>query len=235
MVLRRGSLWRPGQDPVRAAAAFKKRRGFPAGFHLGYQRVPRALLMKIAKAPPVEVKHHDGGEDFVPVLQAGSIRGIVTGIIAGTGEDQRIGRYMTVQTIQLKGNITLLSTGTPANSSDIVRLLVIHDKQANGGLPSVTSVLRAALYDAYMNLDQAKRYTVLWNMIVPMNATCAVGASAGQHESYFNFYKKVKIRITYNADLGAITEITESNIFILAISSRGLARMCLTTRLRFTG
>ncbi len=191
--------------------------------------------MKIATGPRLEVKHHDGAEDFVPVTQGGSIRGIATGIAAGTGENERIGRFCTVQTIQLKGNITLLATGTTTATSDIVRLLVIHDKQANGGLPSVTSVLRAALYDAYMNLDQSKRFTVLWNMITSINATCAVGASSGQHELYFNFFKKVKIRLTYNADLGAITEITENNIFLLAISSRGLAIINLTTRLRFTG
>lgn len=185
-----------------------------------------------------ELKNFDVVWQLNPVVATGTISPHLLTIAQGIGDTQRIGRKVTIKKVMLRGNVEIPSTSTPGNTSATVRIMLIHDKQANKALPGVTDVLETAVFQAFNNLSNKNRFVVLMDRMLVVQSKSGswdgTDDQFGENQVNFSYYKDVVIPIEYNAASGAITTVTSHNIFGLIISSVGIAVWAGNLRFRYT-
>ena len=153
-----------------------KSRFRPRGFRKGYDRTG-GFYGKFSKG--LELKFRDFSTDLPTMATAGTIRESMVTISQGTGESQRIGRKCTIKAINWRFKVELpITTGTSAQPSDVVRIILYLDKQCNGAAATVTNILENALYQSFNNLANKSRFRTLMDRTYDMNYTAAAGDGA---------------------------------------------------------
>lgn len=153
-------------------------------------------------------------------------------ISQGVGESQRIGKECVIRKIHLRGQWSL-PNGTTSNER--CRLMFILDTQCNGATATVGNVLETADIDSFLNLENTKRFKILYDRTVTLNAQANVSAT-----NTYPITKNVKwnkmcnIKINWSSTTGAIAELCCNNIFCMAISESGVGVFAGRYRLRFT-
>ncbi len=227
-------------DPRRGRKEqFLERRAkrFAASRASGMQRVFPILVP--ATAPSVlELKFHDVDIDDATIATGAIIQAGVNLIAQGVTESTRVGRKCTIRQIGWKWHIKLTGATSAANTSDIVRVMIILDKQANQALPAVLDVLETSNFLSFNNLSNKKRFRTLMDRTYALNASAGGGDGTtedyGEDSIYDSFHKKVNIPIEFNSTAGAITEITSNNLVILLASENGTSGFTSKVRLRFS-
>ncbi len=212
----------------------KRKRGAPS---------PRRRRRRVPVARPGEIKFHDLDVDDAVVATGGTIAedSLLT-IPEGIGEEQRIGRKITVVSVHMNWNILLPDTATANECTDTVRVIVYVDKQTNGAAPVVLDLLELADWQSFRNISNAQRFTFLLDQMVNVNCTAGSGRGATDTLSYGNnnrtlrWNKKLELPIIYDdsAATGAITTICCNNIGILTISRAGFAAFGSRIRVRYS-
>ncbi len=187
----------------------------------------------------IEKKFHDLDIDDTAIDNAGTIVAPSCNLIAqGTTEVTRIGRKATIASIHWHFETRLPTQTAAASASDVARIILYVDKQANGATASVTDILESANYQSFNNLANKSRFRTLMDRTYNLNASA--GGGDGTTEDYGqviesdSFHKKVNIPIEFDSTAGAITEIRSNNIGVLTISRSGVAAFASKMRLRFT-
>ncbi len=193
----------------------------------------------VQNGPEMELKFHDLDVDDTAIDTAGTIVAASLNLIAqGTGESERIGRKCTIKSVFIRFEVRLPTQTAGATASDVARIIVYLDKQANGATASVTAILETANYQSFNNLTNRKRFRTLMDRTYDVNALA--GGGDGTTEDYGQtiisdtLFKKVNIPLEFSAAAGVITELSSSNIGILTISRTGNAAFASKVRLRFT-
>lgn len=192
------------------------------------------------KSAGAELKFHDITIDDALISASGEIvEDSCNEITQGTTESQRIGRKCTIKFIDWRYNITL-NSGSVADVSDIVRVILYLDRQANGGGANVDLILgAAATYQSFNNLANKSRFRILCDKFYTMNPTAAAGGDATtlsmNRMKSVRFTRRCSIPIEYDNNTGALTEIRSNNIGVLLISKEGLCSFDSHMRLRFRG
>ncbi len=193
----------------------------------------------MAPAPTtLELKFHDVDLNDTLIATGGTVTPSINLIPQGVTEITRVGRKCTIRSIGWRFDLALATQTSGGNASDIARVLIYVDKQANGATANVTDILESADYQSFNNLSNKKRFRTLMDRVYDVNALA--GGGDGTTEDYGQvlindtFFKKVNIPIEYNSTAGAITEITSNNIGVLLISRGGLTTFNSKIRLRFT-
>lgn len=156
-------------------------------------------------------------------------------IVQGDQEYQRVGRQITIKKILCRG-IFVLANATPAET---VRLLLIQDMQANGAVPTVNTAIgftgKAVEIVDFNNIENSKRFKVLYDKQVDVNALTALAASANTRQLQFKFFLKCNIPIDYDstATTGAIATIRSNNLFMIGLSTTGTCILTFQLRLRY--
>lgn len=152
----------------------------------------------------------------------------------------RTGRKITIVKLFMRGEVILPATTVAADASDKVRILLVQDKQANGANPTAATLLETADINAFMNMFNVSRFTVLHDEIVAVNASAAgapTGTPAfGRQIVPFKIAKTgLNIPIEYDASAssGALTTIRSNNIFLFCISLSAKATVSHTCRIRY--
>lgn len=187
------------------------------------------------KATGVEKKFYDINLDDAVVATAGGTLSLPL-IAQGTGEENRIGRKCTLTDIGFRYAVTLPSTTNVNNTSDILRVMIVQDKQCNGVLASVSDIIYPD-YKSFNELSNKSRFRTLYDQYHELNADMAGGDTTNDSSVVTQFYsvhKKVNIPLEYSSTTGAITEIRSNNIVVLYISKNGLVGVDAVARLRFT-
>lgn len=144
----------------------------------------------------------------------------------GVTESQRIGRKIVVTDIHFQGLVTWGVGSASTFPNSYVRMALVVDHQANGAAPTYTDVYKADGVFQFRNLANSKRFTVLkeWRL-VPENSIASTSdnwaSSAVDVRSSptpVEYHKKCSIPIEFDSTTGAITEITQNNIVLLAES-----------------
>ncbi len=189
-----------------------------------------------------ETKFHDVDLDDAVVASAGTVTPTVNIIPSGTTESDRDGRKCTITAINWRYNLNLPEIDAAANpaASDIVRVIMYLDRQANGATAAVTDILESADYQSFNNLANTSRFLTLYDKATPVNYQTLASDGAGvvssaQVLTWHTFYKKCNIPIEFSSTTGAITEIRSNNIGVLLISSSGVCGFASKIRLRFRG
>lgn len=191
------------------------------------------------KGPRIEQKFHDLDIDDATVAVNGTIaEDTILEIGQGTTEKLRIGRKVTVRRIAWRWRITLPTTTTPADTADVVRVMLILDKQCNGAAATAALVLEFDDYQSFNNLANSRRFTTLMDRTYKLKSPS--GSYDGTNDQFGvdhicdSYYGKFNLPIEYNSTAGAITEIRSNNIFVLLLGLNGKASFQSKMRVRFT-
>ncbi len=207
--------------PKRLKAKFKPRRNV----------VKSALVARVRKlekkTSAIESKFSDLTSAVITIPSALAIIQPVHLIQQGDQASQRNGDSITLTSIQAK---FLLTTGT-AGDNNLVRFLVVHDKQCNGAVFAAADLFLDAsaqdILNSPLNLDNKHRFRVLLDQYVQIN-------DAGVANHVWKMYKKLNMKIRYDATAGAITDVTSNNIYVCFVGDvLGLGDIQGITRLRY--
>lgn len=160
-------------------------------------------------------------------------------IAEGVGEEERVGRKITITNILFRYNITIPASTNHLNTFDIVRVICYVDRQTNGAAAANTDILDSNDYRAFNNLSNSKRFIILLDKYYTI--ACASGSGNGTTDHFGgniiadSFYKKCSLPIEYNAANtdGRISTIKSNNIGFMFCSRYGLAGIAGNLRLRF--
>ena len=142
-----------------------------------------------------EMKFHDVDIDDAVVAAGGTIQAALLTIPEGNGEEQRIGRKLNIKRIGWRYSYELPDTATAASSSDVIRIMLILDKQANGALPVVTDILETADFQSFNSLSNSQRFRVIMDKTHQVTATAAISATFGETRRVGQFFKRCNIAI----------------------------------------
>ncbi len=148
--------------------------------------------------------------DTVNTGTALAITGVVTNnslniVPQGTTESQRVGRKMIIRKIGIRF-LLQFNSGT-AESAEVVRVIVVQDKQANGAAFGITDVLETASEGSFNNLANKSRFIILMDRYEAINKTVDIGTNINEHTQAWSWFKDVNIPIEFDnsATTGALT------------------------------
>ncbi len=234
--------------------AFKTRRrlgvgriGFKAGAMRRTRQRFRPFRSKVTRDffngrnfPKLELKFFDLDIDDATVASGATIVQDSCNLIPqGITEVTRVGRKCTIKSINWRMQIsTNVQSNTASPATEVVRVILYLDKQANGATAATTDLVETADFQTFNNLANKKRFRTLMDRTYPLQIMASSGADATAEWAGDNitdtFFKKVNIPIEFNSTAGAITEITSNNIGVLILGKQGLAVFSSKMRIRFT-
>jgi len=202
-------------------------------------RISREALAAAARRPvPVrglvvsdgELKSVDVALAQLATTQASEVR-LLNGIARGDEINERIGREVTMRSIQVTGT-TLATPGTGVDQNH--RVLLVYDRQTNAAALTAAQVLAAVNCYAPRNLENRKRFKILFDRTWHLNASAEPGS---QH--VFKFYRRLAHPVTFNAgDAGTVADITTGSLYAISVGSEPAGATAgstfLSTRIRYS-
>lgn len=231
---------------VRGLSAAKQRR-------LTYLRSKRKNVMFTTKqakklkqiANAEEIKFFD-----TDITTAGTSSGVISSsslnlMQEGDTDQSRDGNECLLSRIDIRGNLELPEESDQASvgllTPSLCRMIVYYDKQCNGAAAAVTDILAGATFDSFYNLDNRKRFRMLYDKVHSFNVLpTSDGGTANQYDSAVQYRNirwgmKLNKKIVFDATTGAITDLTSGNIGVLLITKGADVNVDLKARIRFIG
>ncbi len=191
--------------------------------------------------PSGEAKFFDTDIDDATVSTTMTINNL-TIIPEGNGESDRIGRKVNIKAVHIKGTLTLPTTPTAANTSAVVKFMLIQDKQTNGAQYTATDLLDTDSIESFNNLANSARFRVL--KTVYYNLKCPAGSgrgttdtlSYGEDVRWVSCNMRINIPMEYDnsATTGAIGTVRTNNLYWVSQASASTANFTGTARIRYT-
>lgn len=145
------------------------------------------------------------------------------GIKQGTTKNTRIGNKIHMYQIRMQGQIALPNS----MSGDMIRLVLVLDKQANGATAAPSDVFETTAASttgvfAFRNMDNIDRFQILKDKKYNLNPTVGVSGTSNTVLIYhWKMSHKGKWKIDYSSTNGAISELKSNNILMFAFCSEG--------------
>lgn len=147
----------------------------------------------------------------------------------GVGDYNRVGREIIMRSIHLRGRVFLANTHD--NAGDIIRYMIVYDRQPNGSLPVIGDILQnkdvlgglASNVHSFKKFENQDRFIILLDKTYgnPLDSSASntvnhVSALSTSWPGYFNHYIPLKNLMTkYIGDATTINSIgTGSLLFI---------------------
>lgn len=189
----------------------------------------------------IELKWFDVRYTTGAIDQNGEFQ-LLNAIRKGTGETQRVGEMVTTTSIQYRGVIASPSTIV---SETIVRHIIFWDAQANGGAPTIGTLLDLSTFStagdqvyAPYNHQYQKRYKIIsdrsyvmipkvWSSYNIDNNTPTTPNTADvvSNQSCVNFLQdKVSIgrQVKYDGDADTVAEIVTNSLYSLFLTNSNI-------------
>ncbi len=177
-------------------------------------------------------------EDWAVLSHAG---GQSLNLIAqGLTEKLRVGRRICVHNINIKGHVEFGAHASATVQRNLVKLVLVMDRQANGADGAVADVYEVETLglNSYRNLAAAPRFKILKEEMLSLKPRLSGNGTDIQANAavrYFNWSIKLEEPIEYTGATGAITEIQSVNFFLMGCSfDNSTAELSARCRLRFT-
>jgi len=187
----------------------------------------------------------DADIKFVDVAQAGyscDTTGSITylnGVATGTDFTNRIGRRIRNLRMELFGFFA--QNSNTATADNLCRIMVVLDRQPNGGLPAVTDILAASTSCSSVNVNNLKRFSILsdhFQEVGQYNNTATQAAIAAPGTAKIILRMNLGFLTEYLGTAAAITSVATNSLLLLTIgavpSPDGHVFNC-TTRVYFEG
>lgn len=207
----------------------------------GRPRKRRRVARYRRYAPSTEKKFHDFNIDDAIIASAGwTVQAVMLTIPEGNGEQARVGRKITLTNINWRWNLRLPTSTTAASGSDVVRMVVVLDKQCNGALAPSTELFADDVFNTFNDLANTRRFRVLYDRMFTLNASGA-GTSAGGVDLTGDtrvagtWYKQVNIPIEYDSSVitGIIGTVRSNNLVMYTISLNNVCALDSRFRVRY--
>lgn len=205
-----------------------------------------------------EKKFFDTQLGFTVVNSVGNILSSSLNLIKqGTGQSEMLGYKCTVRKILLRACMRIdgesstnatLTDAVAALTPEVMRFMIVLDKQCNGTAPTVAEVFDdfsgGPSYLSFNKLSNSRRFKILHSKEVSLpiggcglthNGTAFSIVTPAQdlyHEAYIN----CNIVLDFQPQAGApraLAEVRSNNLFVLAISTSGSAKVAYNVRLRY--
>jgi len=186
-----------------------------------------------------ELKFFDTITTNLPVLDDWSAGVGVSLIGKGTGPSVRVGRALTIRSLQMRLKVSK-DVGVQAL---VVRIIVLLDKQTNGENFSPNDVWlnggtsSTTTWSAYRNLEFVDRFEILWDKTYTFNSRSDANGKTTIADSY---YKKINIPMliggTADTAFAPIADIQTNNIYVAQCADTPSdSKISYSFRVRFTG
>lgn len=212
-------------------------------------KIPKALVGRVVTSGNYgryagknsELKYHDTTinqtYDATMEILGTSTATSINLIPQSSGETDRIGRKCCIKSIYVKGYWYSSAT----NQTDMFRMQLIQDTQANGAYPSTSLIYQTESLVGFLNLANSSRFKVLkeWRQAMNVNGITTNFDSNtrvyGQVVRPFSFFKKVNIPLEFSGATGAITEIRSNNLFFVGQSlADDITNVVMNVRVKFS-
>ena len=155
---------------------------------------------------------------------------LLNGMTRGDDISQRIGREVTLRSVQLTYQIgSKNNTGT----DQYVRVMLVYDRQANGSTALISDILSGSNTYAPRNLENRHRFKILFGRMISLNASGEAGS-----RRVFKFYRRLNHPVTFNGNTGGtIADIQTGALYFVGIGSAAAGATCargvLQSRVRY--
>lgn len=196
-----------GKKRYQAAAARRKRPTAAAA------AAPRALYVPPSRG---EWKHIDVYTGSIVADTTGAL-GLINGCIQGADAINRIGRQITMRTVQING----LSSVTSATGLDQThRVLIVYDSQPNGAALTIAQVLDTTAANvtlALRNTNGIRRFTVLMDKVVRLNSNAEPGGAIA-----WRLYRRINLPVVFNSgNAGTVADIDTGSMYLISVGNLG--------------
>lgn len=184
-----------------------------------------------------ELKFHDVAVTNGPIdstLELAPAIGQLCTVVQGITQSQRIGRKITIKSIQIRGFLRF-NPGTADHASDLVHVWLVVDKQTNGAALTGANVFTGTTASVAMrNMEYVSRFTVLkhWVWRFQPTGTNIAGTEHNDIVQLWEDYLKVNIPIEYSSTTGDVAEIRHNNICLMWGSTETDDKVEMTCRFR---
>ncbi len=171
----------------------------------------------------------------------------LSAVAQGDGESNRDGRRMEMLSVHLKGFVTLncVETNASPTDSEVVRLILVLDKQTNGAQLNAEDVVTVTTFDvnAWRNLQNSQRFRILKDHIINLQITTATQEAVNDYSSggmKFPFemhvvFKK-PITVNHTGTTAVIASVADNSIHLIGVSTHAtLVTINYNSRVRFRG
>ncbi len=174
-----------------------------------------------------------------PITAAMIIQNL-TVIPEGNGESDRIGRKVTIRSVHIKGQMTLIAATALTGTSEKVFAYLVQDKQTNGAVFAATDLLDTDSVISFRNLANTSRFKILLKKTYVFKAGGAAptGAAFGfsQHTVDININKTCNIVMEYDnsATTGAIGTVRSNNLYWVTQAAGATVNSVIIARVRYS-
>ncbi len=203
-----------------------RRRNVGTRYNFTYGNVVDKVIKDVAKLKGL-INTEFKQKDTTATATVDNVADIIllNGLAKGDDFDDRDGRVVRIKSIQ----VSLLYEINASASLTHVRVMLVLDKQPNEITMVITDLLDSSGLQTFRNLDQRKRFWIIWNQVVTMSIT-------GMQGGTLNFYKKFNLKTIYDdSDAGTIADISTNAIYLVLLSNEptNLPTIVRSTRIRY--
>lgn len=241
--------------PNYSMAYGKKKRGRGSSFvrrRSMYSRIPRkrrsyASVGAKRKTRMVEHKFLDGLVGPITALTAGVFLSTSHNFVPqGFAENERIGRKITIKSLEVRGSIVLPPTETLGNMDNRVRIIFYIDHQTNGAAATLDEIVNTSgtvSINAFRDLANQQRFRLIYDtwFDLPVRAVLQDAATTGDNvpsSTGFKFVRKLNLSIQFDDGVttGAISSQRTNNIgaFCICEQTSVAPIVAYTFRIRYT-
>lgn len=167
---------------------------------------------------------------------------LINGITQGVVSSGRIGRKVTVGSVQVRWHYSFPLSATD-NRWGPWRWMLVYDSSPDGVLPTPSLILDDNSFLGNINLNNSERFAILHDEVVPGTTAGYMPLSGTLGSSGFagKFYRKFSrgLEMHFSATLGTIADIQKGAIYIMfcnsnSVSGSASSSFYFNARTRFT-
>jgi len=199
------------------AYTYRSRRGKVKRARYGAKRVPRSLVRAVVDA--AHERKTIALQSFATAVGTGSTFTLVNPLNQGTGATQRIGRDV----VNDKINVRYAINGAAINTADMVRVLLVWDKETKGAAPVAADIFTNTTA-GYMQVSSLNEDNLGNRFVVLMDNLHAIQPPTTTSYPFIGCVKSVKVNKTthyYNTNVGTVTDIDSGSIYLVYTSYLG--------------
>ncbi len=178
--------------------------------------------------------------DTVVAGTALAVAGVITSpslniVPQGITESERVGRKMIIKKVNIRWLLQMNSNTT--ETADVVRVIVVLDKQTNKTAFSITDVLETASEGSFNNLANKNRFVILMDRYEAINKQVDIGTNVNEYTQAWEWFSKplnIPIEFDNSVATGAVSSQTSNNIAVFALTLNSTTiSLGYTARIRF--
>lgn len=139
-------------------------------------------------------------------------------VVQGVGTSQRIGKRITLKSIQFHGDLQ----NNSASTVNGVAILLVYDKRPDGNLPSITDILNTANSTSFNNDSNSGRFRVMKRVDAQLHGGVGAATLTSNSSMSADWFVDLKglPQVFKSAGTGAIGDIEEGALYLLGVGDR---------------